>query len=204
MFQENCYVVSDDTNECVIIDCGAFYEEEKQAVTDYIKVKGLTPKHLISTHAHIDHNFGNKAMDDAYGLKPELCTADELLMNNLRMQAKVLVGLNYTEEIPSVGRYFADEDTIEFGSHSLKIINTPGHSPGSVFLYCEQEGVAFSGDTLFKLSIGRTDFEQGDYNAIINSLQKIARTLPEDTVILPGHGEATTIKEEIKYNPYMK
>lgn len=204
MFEENCYVVNDETGECVIIDCGAFYEEEKKAIADYIKDKKLTPKHLLCTHAHIDHNFGNQSVLYKFGLHPEACMKDKVLMDKLREQALTFIGLNYEENIPDVKRYFSDNETINFGNHSLKVISTPGHTPGSVFFYCEQESVAFSGDTLFQMSIGRTDFELGDYNEIVNSLRKIKTSLPPDTVILPGHGGKTTLKEEIKYNPYFK
>lgn len=204
MFQENCYVASDDTNECVIIDCGAFYEEEKKAITDYIVEKKLTPKHLICTHAHIDHNFGNKAIHDRFGLKPEVPAKDSMLMERLREQAMAFIGLDYKEEIPPVGRYFHDDETITFGSHALRTISTPGHTPGSVFFYCREEGVAFSGDTLFRMSIGRTDFEFGDYGTIIKSLKGIGSMLPENTVILPGHGEGTTLKDELAYNLYLR
>lgn len=203
MFQENCYVVSDDTNECVIIDCGAFYEEEKAAVVDYIRGKRLAPKHLLCTHAHIDHNFGNNVIHKAFGLMPDVCAEDSLLMDGLKGQAMAFIGLDYQEKMPPVGRFFSGGEFVSFGNHRFRIINTPGHTPGSVFFYCEEEKLAFSGDTLFKLSIGRTDFQFGDYDSIMASLKNIGETLPEDTVILPGHGEQTTIKYELAYNPYM-
>lgn len=203
MFQENCYVVNDETNECVIIDCGAFYEEERDAVVNYIKDKGLTPKHLLCTHAHIDHNFGNNTIYNEFGLKPEVCAKDGMLMERLREQAMAFVGLDFKEEIPSVGRFLSDNEIVSFGNHQFRVINTPGHTPGSVFFYCEEENLAFSGDTLFRMSIGRTDFQFGSYDDIVKSLAHIARLLPEDTLILSGHGEQTTIKDELKYNPYM-
>ncbi|MDO4159413.1 MAG: MBL fold metallo-hydrolase [Prevotellaceae bacterium] len=204
MFQENCYVVNDETNECVIIDCGAFYDEEKEAVTRYIKDKKLKPIHLLCTHAHIDHNFGNGIIFNVFGLKPEVSIEDKILMERLREQAMTFIGLNYKEDIPAVGKFFSDNERITFGTHTFSIIATPGHTPGSVFFYCQEEKVAFSGDTLFKMSIGRTDFELGNFNSIMDSLHKIAETLPSDTVILPGHGPETTIKNERMFNPYMK
>lgn len=204
MFQENCYVVSDETNECIIIDCGAFYAEEKKAINDYIRNNKLIPKHLICTHAHIDHNFGNNNILKEFGLAPEVCIDDKILMQKLKDQAYSFIGLTYNEEIPSVEKYFKDGDKIIFGIHSFNIIKTPGHTPGSVILYCPKESIAFSGDTLFRMSIGRTDFEYGSYDEIIKSLKNIAVLLPEQTTILPGHGEATTLKDEMTYNPYFK
>lgn len=204
MFQENCYVVSDDTNECIIVDCGAFYEEEKKAIIDYIKYNKLIPVRLICTHAHIDHNFGNYAIYEAFGIKPEVCMDDKVLMRKLKEQAYSFIGLNYDEEIPDVEKYFNDNDEITFGTHCFNILKTPGHTPGSVLFYCPNESVAFSGDTLFKMSIGRTDLEFGSYDEIIKSLRNIAVLLPAETTILPGHGAETTLKEEIIYNPYFK
>lgn len=204
MFQENCYVVSDETNECVIIDCGAFYEEEKNAIYNYITDKKLSPKHLLCTHGHVDHNFGNRFILDKFGLKPEISKADKPLMENLGEQAKSFIGDDCGNDFPDIGNFYTTGDTITFGTHQFNIIPTPGHSPGSVFIYCKKEGVAFSGDTLFKLSIGRTDLQLGNYDDIISSLHSIAGKLPADTTILPGHGERTTIGYEQKYNPYLR
>lgn len=204
MFQENCYIVSDNTKECVIIDCGAFYEEEKKEITNYIRDNQLIPKHLLCTHAHIDHNFGNYAIYKEFGLKPEVCINDKILMHKLKEQAYTFIGLTYNEEIPEVEKYLKEADTISFGTHCFSILQTPGHTPGSVLFYCKDESIAFSGDTLFRMSIGRTDFEFGSYNEIINSLKKIASSLPAETIILPGHGDKTTLKDEITYNPYFK
>lgn len=204
MFQENCYVASDETKECVIIDCGAFYQEERKAITDYIKGNGLTPKHLLCTHGHIDHNFGDNMILECFGLYPEVNKRDEVLMENMAAQAQTFIGLAYNEKTPEIKDYLTDNGIVKFGNHSFTVIPTPGHTPGSVMLYCKEEKVVFSGDTLFKLSIGRTDFELGCYNDIIESLKNIVKILPPDTTVLPGHGEKTSIRFEEKHNPYMK
>lgn len=94
MFQENCYIASDETKECVIIDCGAFYEEERKAIVNYIRSNSLTPKHLIATHAHIDHNFGNDTILDNFGLKPEVSAKDEAMMGEFAAQARSFADLN--------------------------------------------------------------------------------------------------------------
>ncbi len=202
MIQENCYVVSDETKECVIIDCGAYYEEERRAIVDYIREQELKPKHLLATHAHIDHNFGNNTIYETFGLKPEVEGADEKLMEKLPEQAQTIAGVTLDYKMPPVGRYLKETDQIDFGSHTLTILHTPGHTPGGVFYYCKEEKVAFSGDTLFRGSIGRTDFEGGNSFMIIQSLRMIAQ-LPDDTTVLPGHGEPTTIGYELRSNPYM-
>lgn len=203
-FQENCFVVSDETGEGIIIDCGVFFKEERRALVNYIKDNGISLKHLVATHGHIDHNFGNNTICEEFGLKPEIYHKDEYLMNKLNKQAVEFCNYDLGYEMPPVGKYLNDEDKITFGNHSFSVIPTPGHTPGSIFLYCEQEQLAFSGDTLFKMSIGRTDFELGSYNDIKASLQKIAKMLPPDTTILPGHGPKTTLGYEMQYNPYMK
>ncbi len=204
MFQENCYVVSDETKEAVIIDCGAFYQEEKNAIISYIEEKDLKVKHLLCTHAHIDHVFGNKAIYDRFKIKPELSPKDKPLLDNLQMQAKMLIGIDYLELQPEVERYLLEYEVIHFGNHKLQVIPTPGHSPGGVFFHLKEESLAFSGDTLFQMSIGRTDFELGDYDELIQSLSMITKRLPKDTLILTGHGPSTTISEELKYNPYLR
>lgn len=199
--QENTYVVSDDTHEAVIIDCGAQFDDERTAIVNYISENRLKPVHLISTHGHFDHNFGNDTIWREFGLKPEVPAADEHMMD-LRQQVRQMMGVSYGREVPPVGRLLTDSDTISFGTHRLTIIPTPGHTPGSVTFYCEEEGVAFTGDTLFRMSIGRTDFEGGSWTEMQQSLQRLA-LLPADTKVYCGHGPMTTIGDERRYNPYM-
>jgi len=162
MLQENCYVVSDETRECVIVDCGAYYEHEQKAIKSYIEREGLKPTHLLATHGHIDHNFGNGFIADTYGLKVEVPAQDEWLMDSLADQAVNFIGVYY----------IADEHT------------------------------ALTGDTLFHLSIGRTDFERGSMMQMMMSLHVLAQ-LPDETVVLAGHGEDTTIGDELRMNPFM-
>ena len=201
MLQENCYVVSDSTKECVIVDCGAFYEEERKAIKQYVADNGLHPVHLLVTHGHLDHNFGNRFVADDFGLKAEVSSADSRLMEHMTEQVQAFnVKIDY--QMPPVGSYFEDGDEIKFGDHVFKVISTPGHSRGSVCFYCKEENLMFSGDTLFKGSIGRTDFEGGSMLQIIQSLRMLAQ-MPDNTVVLPGHGEQTTIGFELAHNPYM-
>ena len=187
--QENCYVVSDDSRECVIIDCGAFYEEERVAIDNYLR---------------LDHNFGNAYLFKQYDLKVEICAGDQQLVERLPQQAAALFGMEISEEQPPVGTLLSDGDTISFGQHALQVLTTPGHSHGSCLFYCKEEQVAFSGDTLFRMSIGRTDFPEGSWQQMEQSLSKIAATLPKDTVVYPGHGPQTTIADELQYNPYLR
>ena len=202
MLQENCYVVSDETKECIIIDCGAFYEKEQKAITQYIEAQGLKPVDFIATHGHVDHHFGDRFVYEEYGLKVKVHQADAFLMQLLQEQAEAFVGVKLSDDFPSVGEYLNLDDIISFGTHQFTLIETPGHTPGSVLFYCQDEHVAFSGDTLFHLSIGRTDLQGGSMFQMIQSLRTLSQ-LPDNTKIYPGHGEPTTIGTELAGNPYM-
>lgn len=202
MLDENCYVVSDDSRECIIIDCGAFTDEEKRAIVDYITSENLKPVHLIATHGHLDHNFGNKMVYDTYSLGVEVGSADVAMIGNARKHAKSFYHYDLGYDLPPVGNTIADGDIITFGNHSLEVISTPGHSAGSACLYCKEENMLFSGDTLFRTSIGRTDLGGGSMMQIIQSLRRIAQ-LPDNTTVYPGHGIKTTIGYELNFNPFM-
>ncbi|GAB6982956.1 MBL fold metallo-hydrolase [Prevotella dentasini] len=202
MLSENCYVVSDETSECVIIDCGAYYEEERRAVTDYIRTRNLRPVHLLCTHGHLDHNFGNNTIYEAFGLRPEAAPGDDVLMENMKAQAREMFQIETDYDFPAVDHYFAEGETVSFGSHKMDILRTPGHTPGSVVFHCPSEHAAFTGDTLFKGSIGRTDFPGGSMFQIISSLRQLCM-LPDETAVYPGHGPKTDIGFELAHNPYM-
>jgi glyoxylase-like metal-dependent hydrolase (beta-lactamase superfamily II) len=202
--QENCYVVSDDSRECVIIDCGAYYDEECEAIRRYITDQQLTPVHLLATHGHLDHNFGNAFLYKTYGLKAEICVEDRQLLEQLPQRAKELFGMEILDDQPPIGKLLKNGDIISFGSHQLIVLQTPGHSHGSALFYCQAENVAFSGDTLFRMSIGRTDFPEGSWQDMTQSLRTVISRLPAETIILSGHGPQTTIADELMYNPYLK
>ena len=202
--EENCYVVSDDTQECVIIDCGAFYQEENDAIINYIRKENLSPVHLIATHGHLDHNFGNSTIFNEFGLKVEVCSEDGYLIEDLPKQATDLFGIDINHDQPEVGRWLKDGDTITFGTHTLKVLQTPGHTPGSALIYCEEEHTCFTGDTLFRMSIGRTDFDGGSWEQMEQSLSNVIANLPKETIVLSGHGPQSTIEEELRYNPYLR
>ena len=201
--QENCYVVSDDTKACIIIDCGAFYITERQAIVNHINENNLKPAHLLCTHGHFDHVFGNDTIFEAYGLKPEIHTDDASLITDVAKQCEMMgMGLDYDRTTPPIGHYLANDEEISFGSHTLKVIHTPGHSKGGVVFYCETEKILFSGDTLFRMSVGRTDLPGGSWTELMDSLDEKIATLPKDTVVYPGHGPKTLLSEEFSMNPY--
>ena len=203
LLQENTYVVSDETRDCIIIDCGAYYDDERKAITDYISSQGLKPCRLLATHGHWDHNLGIDTIYQTYGLQVEAAKEDEFIITDIPRNFQSIIGAPLRREYPSVGRFFAPNEVIRFGNHSLQVLKTPGHSPGSVVFYCAEEHTAFTGDTLFRMSVGRTDFEGGSYEDLMNSLANVLAKLPDETTILPGHGPQSTIGYEKKYNPYM-
>ena len=202
--QENCYVVSDETRECVIIDCGAIYPDEHDTISRYIREKQLQPVHLLCTHGHFDHCIGNAWVHDTYGLSPEIGEADVHLLNKMDDQVMMFFGVKNDIEVPQPSRLLKDGDTIGFGSHQFQVKATPGHTPGGVVFYCEEENVLFTGDTLFYMSVGRTDLEGGDWQTIVFSLCQVIKPLPNDTTAYCGHGPETTIGFEIRHNPFMR
>jgi len=201
-FQENTYLVFDETNEAVIIDAGCLQAAEKQALSRFIEDNKLTLKRVLNTHLHLDHQFGNKFLFDTYGIAPEACIEDEFLLENVVAQARSY-GFPVTEEAQPLGAYITENQEIIFGNSSLKAIHAPGHSPGSMVLYSEKDGVMFAGDVLFQGSIGRTDLPKGDYASLILAITKKLLILPDSTVVYCGHGPSTTIGYEKKNNPYL-
>lgn len=199
---ENCYVINDETKECVIIDCGALTETEQNAVIAYINEEGLKPIHNLGTHGHLDHHFGDAAILSAFNLQPEVAEGDKVLMQHPKEAALQMLGMDLNIDLPAGNLKLTENEEVKFGSHAFKIIRTPGHSPGSVSFYCAEENVLFTGDTLFKGSIGRTDFPGGSMFQIISSLRELAQ-LPDKTIVYPGHGPQTSIGFELAHNPYM-
>lgn len=199
---ENCYVINDETKECVIIDCGALTETEQNAVITYIREEGLKPVHNLGTHGHLDHHFGDAAILSAFNLQPEVAEGDKVLMQHPKEAALQMLGMDLNIDLPAGNLKLTENEDVKFGSHTFKIIRTPGHSPGSVSFYCAEENVLFTGDTLFKGSIGRTDFPGGSMFQIISSLRELAQ-LPDKTIVYPGHGPQTSIGFELAHNPYM-
>lgn len=128
LLQENTYVVSDDTLDCVIIDCGAYYDDERKALTDYISSQGLKPRHLLATHGHWDHNLGNDTVYKTYGLQVEAAKEDDFIITDIPRNFQSIIGAPLRRQYPAVGRFFGPDETIRFGHHSLQVLKTPGHS----------------------------------------------------------------------------
>lgn len=201
-FQENTYLIFDESKEALLIDAGCISENEKMQLKTFIDTNKLSLKRVINTHLHLDHQFGNKFLFDNYGIAPEACKEDEFLLDNVIAQARSF-GFQVEEEAQSLGGYISDNQLIKFGNSTLLSIHVPGHSPGSMAFYSADDNILISGDVLFQGSIGRTDLPRGDYATLILSITKKLLPLPDSTVIYCGHGPTTTIGNEKKYNPYL-
>ena len=204
MLQENCYIVSDEaTREAAIIDCGAYYEAEWQAIVRYISEQKLTVVRLLCTHGHFDHVMGCPKVKAAYGLHPDIHPDDKFLIDSVSEHMKLMLGVPLSGDMPQAGQWLADGDTVALGQSTLKVLHTPGHSPGSVIFYSEADQLAFTGDTLFRMSVGRTDLDGGSWSQLMQSLSTVVAQLPSATVVLPGHGPRSVISDELRMNPYL-
>ena len=201
----NCYVVSDDTLECVIIDPCALTRKQRGWLRNYILREQLKPVRCLLTHGHYDHLLACDLVRDEYRLLPEIHHGDKVWIGLIETRIEEVFGNTHFKcDVVQPERYLEDNEVIRFGEHELIVLHTPGHSPGSVVYYCEQEKQAFTGDTLFKGDIGRSDLLYGDELDLMDSLNFLTETLPDDCTIWPGHGLESTIGHEKENNPFLK
>lgn len=200
-FQENTYVVSDHTGECVVIDAGNYSAREDNALTNYIRENGLTPVLALNTHGHVDHILGVDYVKRTFGVPFALHGDDRFLVESAP-QHGAIYGLD-VKSVPVVEVDLKGRDEVTFGETALRVIHTPGHTPGHVAFYEEGEKILFTGDTLFRESIGRTDLPGGDYSWIMKSILEKLIPLGDDVRFYPGHGPQSTIGHETLYNPFV-
>ena len=204
-FAANCYVVSDDTGECVIIDPCAHYRRHRENFKYYIRKEQLKPVRCLLTHGHYDHLLSCDQVKDEFGLYPEIHYGDKPWIARVEMKIEEVFGTDgFNHDIVKPQRFLDDDEIIRFGHHELKVIHTPGHSPGSVVFYCEDEKAAFTGDTLFRGDIGRSDLMFGWEVDLMQSLKMLTNLLPDDCVIWPGHDLDSTMEYEKKNNRFLK
>ena len=197
-FGSNCYVVgSEKTKEGIIIDPGA----DAEAIIDMVHKLGLNITLIVATHGHADHLGALSQVKEATKAPFALHADEAPTLPKISKYISSMFGVRLAP-LPPPDRLLHEGDTIKVGELSLKVLHTPGHSPGGISLV--GHGVVFSGDTLFNYGIGRTDFPDGDYDALMESIRTKLMTLPDKTVVLSGHGTETTIGAERKGNPFSR
>jgi len=199
--QENMYIIYDKTKECIIIDPGCYFHHEREELVDFISENKLKPIKLINTHCHLDHICGNKFVTETWGLKLEASILDEYNLER-SIQAGKLYNMPI-EPSPPIEVDLKEGDEIRFGNSLLTILFTPGHSAGSLSFYSEEHQILIAGDVLFRMSIGRTDLPGGDFDTLISTIKTKLFILPEETIVYSGHGDETTIGDEMKNNPFL-
>ena len=200
-FQENTYILFDETKDCIIIDPGCYNDSERSQLASFIEDNKLKPVKLINTHCHLDHIFGNGFIADKYHLKLEINKHDKPTLDSYLMSAK-LYGLNASPS-PQPSLYLNEGDTITFGNSTLDIFFTPGHSPGSITFYNRNQKFIIAGDVLFYGSIGRSDLPGGDSETLISSIKNKLFSLEDDYKVYSGHGPSTSIGFERMNNPFL-
>ena len=200
--QENTYIVWDETKECIIIDAGNMSAREDQVLAEFIEEQGLKPVLAVNTHCHFDHILGVEFLKMTYGVPFEASSADLDLLKSGRASG-AMFGMELGALPEEIDIDLASLDEIKFGNTTLKVIATPGHSKGCVSLLHEESKSLFTGDTLFRESIGRTDLPGGDYPTIMRSILKHILPLGDEVTIYPGHGDKSTIGHESLYNPFV-
>lgn len=200
-FQENTYVLYDETGDCIIVDAGCYTEEEKNALVSFIEKNELKPVKLVNTHCHVDHVLGVDFLMKKFNIPFEANESESNLIRDAKVHGKVF-GFE-VEQPPYPTTCLKEADEVRFGNSVLKVIHIPGHSMGSIALHSPEQKFIIVGDVLFKGSIGRTDLPGGDYDVIIESIFRKLLILDRDTTVLPGHGPQTYIGEEIMSNPFL-
>lgn len=199
--QENTYVVWDSTLQAIIIDAGNSSERENTMLENFIAEKGLQPVAAVNTHGHFDHLLGAEFVRSRYGVPFVMSSKDEFLLRGASTSAE-LFGVR-SGDMPELDEDLEGKDVFTFGQTTLQVISTPGHTPGHVALYEPQSKVLFTGDTLFRESIGRTDLPGGDYSWIMRSIIDKLLPLGDEVKVYPGHGEESSIGHESMYNPFI-
>ncbi|MBQ3535298.1 MAG: MBL fold metallo-hydrolase [Alistipes sp.] len=200
--QENTYIIWDDTLEAAVIDAGNMNERENEALAKFIADNGLKPKYALNTHGHFDHLLGVNFLREKYGAKLAMSSKDDFLLKNASVSAE-LFGVRAGDLPEAIDIDLEGQESISFGATTLKIISVPGHTPGHVAFYEPQSKVLFTGDTLFRESIGRTDLPGGDYSWIMRSIIDNILPLGDEVKIYPGHGDVSDLGHESMYNPFV-
>ena len=199
-FRENTYLVWDDTKECIVIDAGNINAGENRILAEMIQARDLKPVMAVNTHGHFDHVGGVKWLKDTFGAAFACSSKDQFLIDSTA--GGMVYGIQ-CNEVPAIDIDLDAVEDIRFGNTVLRVIKTPGHTPGHVVLFNAEDKCLFTGDTLFRESIGRTDLPGGDYSWIMKSILEQIVPLGDDVAIYPGHEDSSTIGHEVLYNPFI-
>jgi len=200
---ENTYLIWDEeTKEAAIIDAGMSNNRENAAVSDFITKENLQLKYALQTHMHFDHIWGLSYIKDTYNLRP-LCHVDDERTYSQVPEMTSMFRLSMNWNLPTIERYIDEGETFQLGNTTIKVLHTPGHTPGGLSYYIESAHTIFTGDTLFRGSIGRTDMQGGNWEDEINSIKNKILALPTDTIIYSGHGPESNVGWELKNNPFL-
>ena len=202
-FQENTFILWDNTTDCIIIDPGCYERNEELVLVDFINKNNLNPVKLINTHCHIDHILGNKFVSEKWDLELYMNKIDLPLLEDSGDIAR-MYGFEDYKGSPYPKHYLEEGDILEFGESKLEILFTPGHAPGHICLFNKEERFVVSGDVLFNGSIGRTDLPGGDFDTLIESIKTKLMTLQDETIVYCGHGPSTSIGRERLSNPFLQ
>ncbi len=204
-FGESTYVVSDEVSrEAIVVDPGMTSAAEERRLDEYIAAKGLKVTAVVNTHMHLDHSFGVDYVRRRYGVPLRAHAADAALAATVGEQARRFGMLDRCDDSLEIDSPLADGDIIRLGDEQLQVLHVPGHSPGGIALYSREGKFVLSGDSLFQGSIGRTDLPGGDARTLVDAIGARLLSLPGDTLVLPGHGPATTIADELRGNPFFR
>ncbi len=201
LFEENTYLVYDDTRECVIVDPGCYSQSERDFLDAAIARLQLKPVLIANTHCHSDHILGVSYLKTKYGIPFAANSADDYLLKNADRNASVF-GWSLPDPI-SIDVSCTDGTELKFGNSVLKCASTPGHTPGGQVIYSEQDKFMLSGDSIFKGTIGRTDLEGGNLDQLMASIHNVILRFDSLYTIFPGHGDSSTIGKEAGTNPFL-
>jgi len=201
-YQENTYLLYNESGNAIIIDPGMYGEQDQQELLAFIANNNLKPTLLLNTHCHIDHVLGNSFVHENFGLLPQFHEGEVPILVAVQNYAPQM-GIRY--DISPIGEKFLNEnDTIYLNNDELKVILAPGHSPAHICFYSANQKFLIGGDVLFRNSIGRTDLPGGNHQQLLDSIKTKLYTLPDDTIVYPGHGPSTTIGFEKNSNPFIR
>ncbi|MEY2595233.1 MAG: hypothetical protein RI965_505 [Bacteroidota bacterium] len=199
--QENTYLIFNEEQNCIIVDPGCYTDQERQQLLQFIASKALRPVLLVNTHCHLDHVFGNKFIHEQFGLELHIHEGEQKVLD-MAPTSGLMWNLpfdNYQGKM-----HFIDESLLlQLGNDRLEILFTPGHSPASISLYSNKDDLLIAGDVLFRESVGRTDLPGGNPDILSHSIRTKLYTLPDETIVYPGHGIPTTIGHEKHHNPFI-